>query len=139
MKKHRIDDSVEWKKWDLNGFNVTQLRFDYQFHIHMWTLQSDLLVSFMTPFILHSYDGREKHFAPERNEALGPLLNLLHQRAKSFAASSAGFCILEFEDGTQLKGEPHKKYEAWESRGSGDLAEASLLCGIGGGSPWGKI
>lgn len=75
-------------------------------------------------------DGSTQNFDPEQNEKLSKLLKLLHKPVKSFAASSGGHCILEFEDGTQLRGEPHEKYEAWESHGSGDLEEASLLCGI---------
>jgi|SRR6056297_406495 len=128
---------ADWKKWDLRGLKVTQLRYDYQFHIHMWTLHRDFLVTFGAPFILYSKKGIEQHFDPEKTETLGPLLNLLFQPVTSFAASSEGFCTLEFEKGEQLRGEPHEKYEAWESRGSEDLEEATLLCDAGGGSPWG--
>jgi hypothetical protein len=53
-----------------------------------------------------------------------------------FAASSDGRCVLRFEDGAELRGDPHEKYEAWEAHGAGDLEGVSLLCPVGGGRPW---
>lgn len=132
-----MNDLNAVKKWDLSGLKITQLRFDYQFHVHMWSSNRDLLIIFGTSFELHLPDGKYQMFDPENSSKLGELLFLLHQPVKSFTASAAGHCFLELEDGTVLKGMPHEKYEAWESRGSGELADASLLCGVGGGSPWG--
>ena len=116
---------------------VTQLRFDAEFHVHMWTLEKDLLVVFGTPFTFRSTDGQIRQFNPEQSEELGPLLSILQKHAITFSSSSLGSCTLSFEDGTELHSEPHPLYEAWYSKGSGNLSSASLLCGVGGGSPWG--
>ena len=132
-----MSEQAEWRTWSLAGLEVTQLRFDYQFHVHMWLPDRDLLVSFGTPFALRLRAGEPRTFDPERNESLGPLLSVLHLPVTQFAASSEGECALLFGDGAELRGTPHERYEAWESRGTGDLASASLLCGVGGGSPWG--
>lgn len=126
-----------WRTWNIAGLEVTQLRFDYRFHVHMWSLDHDLLVTFGTPFMLRSAEGDIHTFDPERSDELCPLLLLLHRSVTTFAASSDGECVLRFENGAELRGAPHEKYEAWETCGTGDLEDASLLCGVGGGSPWG--
>ena len=131
-----MSERSEWLTWSLAGLEVTQLRFDYQFHVHVWSPDRDLLVSFGAPFTLRPPEGEPHTFDPERNESLGPLLSLLHLPVTQFAASSGGECALLFGGGAELRGAPHERYEAWESHGKGDLASASLLCGVGGGSPW---
>jgi len=132
------NELLAWRSWDLKGLRVTQLRFDAQLHIHMWTLDRDLLVSFGNEFIFKDADGRTSTFDPERVSELAPILGLLFKPVLQSSASSTGICILKFEDGSELQCEPHEKYEAWESRGTENLQGASLLCGPGGGSPWGK-
>lgn len=128
---------TEWRTWNLKGLKVTQLRFDYRFHVDMWSLQRELHVAFGTQLTWHSPTGEEQVFDPEQVASLCPLLLLLHRPMAEFAASDEGRCVLKFEDGTELRSEPHKSYEAWESHGSDDLEDASMLCGVGGGSPWG--
>ncbi|HET8669619.1 MAG TPA: DUF6188 family protein [Candidatus Saccharimonadales bacterium] len=130
-------ESTTWRTWDLNGLNITQLRFDYQFHIDIWSLQRGILISFGVPFLMRLSSGQEQAYDPENSESLGPLLNLVHKPIEAFMASSEGQCVLLLKDGTQLKCEAHEKYEAWETHGSGELESASLLCPIGKGSPWG--
>ena len=120
----------------MSGLKVTQLRLDFQFHVHLWSLDRDLLVTFGTPFTLRSPTGEVYIFDPERGEELCPLLSLLHRSVAKFAASPEGACSLRFEDCAELYAEPHEEYEAWESHGTGELEGASLLCGVGGGSPW---
>jgi hypothetical protein len=132
-----MKEQAEWQAWNLSGLEVTQLRLDFQFHVHMWSLERDLLITFGTPFTFRSATGEVYTFDPERTEGLCPLLPLLHRSVATFTASSDGECVLRFEDGAELRGEPHEKYEAWESHGTGLLEGASLLCGVGGGSPWG--
>ncbi len=128
---------TEWRTWNLIGLKVTQLRFDYGFHVDMWSLQRGLRITFGTQLTLRLTTGEEQLFDPEQVESLCPLLSLLHCPVAEFAASIEGKCALRFEDGTELRSEPHESYEAWESQGSDDLEDASLLCGVGGGSPWG--
>ncbi len=132
-----MTEQVEWRTWDLAGLEVTQLRFDFQFHVHMWSLDRELLVTFGAPFRLRSATGEVRRFDPEHNETLGPLLSLLHRALTAFVVYSHGECALRFADDSELRSEPHLRYEAWESHGAGVLEDASLLCGIGGGSPWG--
>jgi Family of unknown function (DUF6188) len=132
-----MKEQAEWRTWNLSRLEVTQLRLDFQFHVHMWSLERDLLVSFGAPFTFRSPTGEIHTFDPERSETLCPLLSLLHRSVATFAASSEGECVLQFEEGAELRSNPHEKYEAWESHGTGALEGASLLCGIGGGAPWG--
>jgi hypothetical protein len=126
----------EWRTWDLRGLQVTQLRFDFQFHIFTWSLERELIITFGLPFTYRSPDGNIQTFNPEQNESLGKLLSLLHRDLTTFAASSEGECMLTFEDGSELLAEPHQQYESWESHGNGQLQDASLLCAVGGGPPW---
>jgi hypothetical protein len=127
---------AEWRTWDLRGLQVTQLRFDFQFHVFTWSLDRELMISFGLPFTYRSADGNIQTFDPEQNQSLGKLLSLLHRDLARFAASSEGACTVTFEDGSELWGEPNDQYESWESHGSGRLEDASLLCGVGGGRPW---
>ena len=131
-----MKEEAEWRTWNLSGLDVTQLRIDFQFHVHMWSLERDLLITFGAPFTFRSSTGEVHTIDPERSEKLCSLLPLLHRSVVSFAASSDGECALRFEDGAELRGKPHERYEAWESHGTGTLKGASLLCGVGGGSPW---
>ena len=132
-----MTEQDEWRTWNLHGLKVTQLRFDFQFHLHTWSLKRDLLLTFGTPFTFSSPDGEVLTYDPGRSDSLCPLLSLLHREVETFSVSTSGLCVLRFEDGSELRGEPHEQYEAWESRGTGELRTASLLCGVGGGSPWG--
>lgn len=129
--------SAEWRKWDLAGLEVTFLHFDYRFSVDMWSVERSLSIVFETPLGLHVPGSEEKVFDPEQNRQLGPLLSLLHLPVTSFAASSDGRCVLKFADGTELRSEPNPQFEAWEAHGTGDLKSIGLLCGPGGGSPWG--
>ena len=131
-------EEVTWREWSLDGLEVTQLRFDYQFHLSILDRDRELLLIFGVPFRLRVPTGEERTLDPEQNETLGPLLPLLHQSVERFSAASDGRCVLRFQDGTELHGEPHDYYEAWEAHGKGSLADASLLCGPGGSSPWGE-
>ena len=132
-----MQEQAEWRTWNLNGLTVTQLRVDYQFHLHMWSLERELLITFATPFTLRSSKSEVHTFDLEQSESLCPLLSLLHRPVETFSASSTGECVLRFEDGTELRGVPHERYESWESHGTGELEDASLLCGVGANSPWG--
>lgn len=118
--------------WDLSGLNVTQLRLDYQFHVHMWSPERDLVVTFGTSFTFRAPTGESRAFDPEQTASLCPLLSLLHRPVAAFAISSESECVLRFEDGSELRGEPHESYEAWEAHGTGDLEGASMGCVVGG-------
>ena len=101
-----MEEQAEWRRWNLNGLTVTQLRVDYQFHLHMWSLEQDLLITFATPFTLRSSKSEVHILDPEQSESLCPLLSLLHRPVETFSASSTGECVLRFEDGTELRGVP---------------------------------
>lgn len=128
----------EWRSWNLGGLKVTQLKFDFQFHVHIWSLERSLMVIFGSPFKVRWTRNRIESYDPEKVAFLGELLNFLHRAVKEFRACRSGHCTLVFEDGTEVQSEPHPQHEAWESHGTGDLESASLLCGCGGGSPWGN-
>ena len=130
-------DNQQWREWDLAGLDVTQLRFDVQFHVHLWSSERSLLITFGSPVVLRSDTDGTLLLNPEQTHTWSPLLSLLFQPAVSFRASSEGHCQLRFQNGFELSCAPDERYEAWESHGSGELASASLLCGPGGGSPWG--
>lgn len=123
-----MSEREEWQEWDLTGLEVTQLRLDYALHVHLWTLERDFLLALGTPFEFHSPSKATVTLDPAVSEATAPVLSLLHKSAASFAASSLGRCVLRMADGTELRSGPHPTYEAWESRGSGDLEAASFLC-----------
>lgn len=131
-----MKDKAEWRTWDLSGLEVTQLRFDFQFHVLMWTPDRELLLIFGAPFTFLTSAGDVQEVDPEQGQNFDSLLPLLHRPVVSFAASSEGDCVLKFADGTELRGQPHATYEAWESHATGTLEGASLLCAVGGGPPW---
>ena len=133
-----MTEGATWREWSLRGLEVTQLRFDYQFHVHVTARDRELLLVFGLPFRLRAPSGGERTLDPEQNDTLAPLLSLLHRPLEGFAAASDGRCVLRFTDGTELHAEPHEYYEAWHAEGTGALADASLLCGPGGGAPWGE-
>lgn len=49
-----MNESAYWKTWDLTGLEVTKLRFDYQFYVHMWAPQRDLLSSYNIRLSVHA-------------------------------------------------------------------------------------
>ena len=130
-------DTREWREWDLKGLQVTFLHFDYRFTVDMWSAERSLSIIFGSTLILSERGCEDGVFDPAQNEMLGPLLLLLHRPVSSFKASIDGRCVLRFIDGTELRGVPHPRFEAWEASGTGGLKGISLLCGPGGGSPWG--
>jgi hypothetical protein len=123
----------------LSGLEVTFLHFDYRFSVDIWSVERGLSIIFETPFVVTAPSGEGKVFDPAKNETLGPLLSLLHRPVTCFEAWSDGRCMLRFADGTAICGEPHPQFEAWEAHGKGDLNSIGLLCGPGGGSPWGNL
>ncbi len=132
-----MNQSVEWREWDLTGLLVTQLRFDYQVHVHMWTFERDLYLQIGSPFTFQTAEGVVWECDGETSRNLCSLLALRFRSVTQFRSSSDGVCQLIFADDAMLTCMPDPQYEAWESHGSGDLASASLFCSPGGGSPWG--
>ena len=132
-----IVNPQESREWALGDLEVTFLHFDYRFTLEMWSDDRSLSIVFGAPFLLRLPAGEETTFDPEKNDTLGPLLSLLHRPVSTFSASSNGQCVLRFADGTELRGQPHPHFEAWEACGTGGLKSVGLLCGPGGGAPWG--
>ena len=128
----------QWREWNLDGLAVTQLRFDFQFHMQIGSSERSLSITLSSPIVLRTNSGEPLLLDPEQTPTLSPLLSLLFQPAELFRASSEGHCQLRFQNGSELSGAPDDRYEAWESQGTGELASASLLCGPGGGPPWGQ-
>ncbi len=133
-----MDNHSQWREWNLEGLEVTQLCFDFQFRVQMWSSERSLLITFGSPIVLNSDNGASLLLDPAQTHTLSPLLSLLFRPAVSFRASSEGHCQLRFQNGSELSCAPDERYEAWGSHGTGELASASLLCGPGGGSPWGQ-
>ncbi len=131
-------DNQQWREWNLEGLEVTQLCFDFQFRVQMWSSERSLFITFGSPILLRPNTGEPLLLDLEQTNTLSPLLSLLFRPAVSFRASSEGHCQLRFQNGSELSCAPDERYEAWESHGTGGLASASLLCGPGGGSPWGQ-
>ena len=132
-----MHELTEWREWTLSGLDVTYLHFDYRFTLDIWSAERSLHITFESEFILSVSNNEDQIFDPEMNEMLGPLLFLLHRPVSSFKASFDGRCVLQFEDGTEIRGKPHPRFESWEATGTGSLIGIALLCGAGGGSPWG--
>ena len=133
-----MDNHPQWREWSLEGLEVTQLCFNYQFRVQIGFSERSLLITFSSPVILRSKDDEPLLLDPEQTHTLFPLLPLLFRPAVSFRASSEGHCQLGFQNGSELSCAPDERYEAWESLGTGELTSASLLCGPGGGPPWGS-
>ena len=93
-----MDEAEVWTEWNLTGLQVTQLWFDYRFHVHFWALDRDLLLVFGTPFTYRPGTGKSVILDPEQNETLAALLSLLHKPVHSFSASSRGQCVLRLSD-----------------------------------------
>lgn len=130
-------NGLKSRKWNLSGLEITCLQFDYRFTVDIWSAERSLSIIFESPFVVLEASGETKVFEPEKNETLGRLLSLLHRPVTDFEAWSDGRCWLGFADGTEICGEPHPQFEAWSAHGGGDLSSIGLLCGPGGGSPWG--
>ncbi len=128
---------VQWREWNLTGLEISQLHFDSRVTFNLWFQERKLVLVFGCPFTFRTAEGVVWECHGEKSETLCPLLPLCFRPASIFRASSEGNCELIFEDGGRLSCSPDENYEAWESHGSGDLATACLLCGPGGGSPWG--
>ncbi len=126
-----------WKEWDLTGHDLQQLRFAYPVDLLIGSDKQLLEIRYETKITLVRPDGTTLELEPAKTSTLGPLLELLHQPVIRFAASDIGESILEFATGIQIHASPHDQFEAWSSQGFGKLRKASLLCGPGGGSPWG--
>jgi hypothetical protein len=136
-RKRAMGSPQQWREWNLEGLEVTQLRFDFQFHVQIDSSERSLQITLSSPIILRSDMDAPLLLDPEQTYTLSPLLSLLFKPVVSFRASSDGDCHLRFQNGAELSCAPDERYEAWESHGTGELASASLLCGPGGGSPWG--
>ena len=94
-----LSGETQWRKWVLQGLEVTQIRFDHSTHIHAWSQERDLLLILGSPFALQTVDGPAVRLAPEQSESLCPLLSLLFRPLTDFRVSSAGECRLTFADG----------------------------------------
>jgi hypothetical protein len=104
----------------------------------MWSKERTLGLVLEAPFLLEWADTSTSLVEPGRPVTYNPLLRVHHRPVRSFAATSIGECILTFDDQAQLKAKPDERYEAWQTYGEGRLQDAGLLCGPGGGSPWGE-
>ena len=133
-----MDNHPQWREWNLEGLEVTQLCFDYQFRVQMGLPERSLLITFSSPVILRSNNDEPLLLDPEQTRTLSSLLSLLFQPTVTFRASSEGHCQLRFQNGSELSCAPDERYEAWASLDTGELTSASLLCEPGGGSPWGQ-
>lgn len=132
-----MDKPEQWAEWSLDGLRVTQIRLDQALHIHMWSLEKDLLLWLGTPFMFRDRAGNEFRVDPSVVSDTIPVLPVLGSNARLFRASSHSRCELVTDFGV-VSAEIHPRFEAWYSEGSGDLEGANLLSPIGSGSPWGS-
>jgi hypothetical protein len=71
-------------------------------------------------------------------ETLGPVLTLRLREALSLVAARAGSLSLRFAEGVELEIRKHDQYDAWHTFGSGNFADANMLCSAHEGTPWGE-
>ncbi len=95
-------DNQQWREWNLEGLEVTQLRFDFQFHVHLWSSERNLWITFGSPIVLRSNTGEPLLLDPEQTHTLSPLWSLLFRPVVSFRASLEGHCQLCFRNGSEL-------------------------------------
>jgi uncharacterized protein DUF6188 len=125
------------RRWSLAGLDVTRLALSYQVELSMWSRGRALTLVIEGPFEIVRTTGPPAIVAPGTAATYEPLLSLLHQPVTDFVARADGSCELVFESGTLLRVAPLDRYEAWNTYGEGSLQGAALLCGPGGGRPWG--
>ena len=125
-------------RWTLRDFRVTQLHVDQgSFRLETWTLQGSLEIRFGAPFIYREPDGQERRIDLEEPEQLAPLLTVLGAYMTMIVVSRSGDLVVQFADSSELRVEPHPRFEAWELHGGGTLEGMSYFADPGGGSPWG--
>jgi len=67
-------DNQQWREWNLEGLEVTQLCFDFQFRVQMWSSERSLLITFGSPVVLRSNTGEPLLLDPEQTHTLSPLV-----------------------------------------------------------------
>ena len=125
------------RRWNLAGLDVTRLALSYQVELSMWSRDRALTLVIEGPFEVVRPTGSSVTVTPGTPGTYEPLLSLLHQPVSDFVARENGSCELTFASGTLLRVGPLDRYEAWNTYGEGSLQSAALLCGPGGGRPWG--
>lgn len=124
--------------WAFANVTITGLLVDASsLRLQAWHLEGGIDILFSVPFGVTDVDGVTRLVDPEEPETLTRLLTLSERALLSARIEATGTITLAFGDGSSLRCERHRAYEAWESHGTGPFAEFAYLCMPGAGAPWG--
>ena len=121
------------RRFDLTGYEVTFLHIDYRFGFDCLAgskRNGSLEIVICKEFsVIRS--GIVGACNPETGSGLADALIILHKPLASLTVYRTGLLIVRFVNEMRLEVEPTGCYEAWESRGTGDLSEISFLADAG--------
>ena len=119
--------SEDKHEWDLSGYIVDKMCVGVNLGVLVWSHQGELWIQFGGDFVLKTKDEEIK-LDPGHGNTLAPVLVIARQEAKSLTAFRNGRMCLKMADDTELIIEGDWQYETWETRGTGELDGASMLC-----------
>ena len=134
MSKH-LKEFPDKREWNLFGFTLTRLCFDYQTTLLIATSQSTLTVIIETPFTLCR--GSLSMVINDPQVAMLEMGALLHKPVSSLTAFRNGMLVIKFVEGMEIEVQKNEQYESWQTFGDGDVADIGMLCSPHEGSPWG--
>ena len=132
-----FDDLSDRHVWTLGNHRVTQLAVELgACRIVTWTLQASVDVRIGAAFTLRHADGEARAIDPDQPEQLAPLLTLVGRSLETITVARRGELALAFSDGTIVTVGPHRRHEAWQVQGGGELEGMAYRCEPGGEVPW---
>ena len=143
----RFTEYRDRREWDLSGFTLVRLSFDYRTTLLMYQStpksslvsalegpQNSLTVDIESPCLLRT-GSQIQPMDPERSDSMAPLLPLLRHCLVSLTVFRSGLLVLTFEDGTELWVPKDEQYESWQAVGNGELSDIAMLCSPHEGPP----
>lgn len=133
-----MNQDVVHKTFDLMGYEVTKLEFNYAAGILIADENSSIFLLIETRILL-KMEGEETRIDPQKDAmSLSPLLNLLHKPTRSITFSSNGNLRLKMADDITLSVFKDELYDSWEATGTDLFADISMLCTPSDVPPWGE-
>jgi hypothetical protein len=131
----RLTTYSDRREWDLSGFTLISLTFDYAATLLIDMPGSSLRITIETTCTLH-IDSHSESMEPKESKSMAPLLPLLRHPLSSLIVFRNGLLILKFKNRTELHVAKDEQYESWNAVGNGDLADIALLCSPHPDSTW---
>lgn len=137
----RVTRTASARIWDLTGLNVTRITVDpaqVTLLLNSGFVGDSDEIQFIieNSFTIRKTDGTIAALNPAVVETLAPVLSLRLRPAVSLVVRRDGLLSLRFAEGVELEVGKHDRYEAWQTFGAGNFADANMLCSAHEGSPW---